>query len=214
MNEPGMKENIWLHELTSSSSEEAGDDTHTRILDAAYELFLTFGLRRSTIEDIAKRAGIGRPTLYRRFGDKDAVMQAVIMRESRRLTSSVWKQVQDIRDPAQMLARAFVVATRTVATHPLTQRLLQTEPEFILPHMTLKAGPFIDIGHVLIGPGVKKLQADGKLSGIDTDYLLEALARLFISIVLTPSNLVDANDEKKLEKMAQAIILPLLQKPD
>ncbi len=208
-----MNEPVWLHELTGPA-DEAGDDTHTRILDAAYELFLTFGLRRSTIEDIAKRAGIGRPTLYRRFGDKDAVMQAVIMRESRRLTTSVWKQVQDIHDPAQMLAHAFVVATRTVATHPLTQRLLQTEPEFILPHMTLKAGPFIDIGHVLIGPGVKKLQADGKLSGIDTDYLLEALARLFISIVLTPSNLVDANDEKKLEKMAQALILPLLKKAD
>lgn len=209
-----MKESIWLHELTGPSKDEAGDDTHTRILDAAYALFLTFGLRRTTIEDIAKRAGIGRPTLYRRFGDKDAVMQAVIMRESQRLTAAVWQQVQDIRDPAQMLARAFVVATRTVATHPLTQRLLQTEPEFILPHMTLKAGPFIDIGHVLIGPAVKKLQADGLISSIDIDYMLEALARLFISIVLTPSKLVDAGDEKKLEKMAQAIVLPLLQKPD
>lgn len=207
-----MNAPVWLHELTGPEG-EAGDDTHTRILDAAYELFLAFGLRRSTIEDIAKRAGIGRPTLYRRFADKDAVMQAVIMRESRRLVASVWAQVQDIADPAPMLVRSFVVATRTVATHPLAQRLLQTEPEFILPHMTLKAGPFIDIGHVLISPGIKKLQAEGQLAAVDTDYLLEALARLFISIVLTPSQLVDAGDEKKLEKMAQALILPLLKKP-
>ncbi|MGH8491895.1 MAG: TetR/AcrR family transcriptional regulator [Moraxellaceae bacterium] len=209
-----MKETIWLHELTNASTEDAGDDTHARILDAAYALFLTFGLRRTTIEDIAKRAGIGRPTLYRRFGDKDAVMQAVIMRESRRLTAAVWSQVQDIHDPAQMLARSFVVATRTVATHPLTQRLLQTEAEFILPHMTLKAGPFIDVGHMLVGPGIKKLQAAGHFPQADIDYLLEALARLFISIVLTPSQLVDAGDEKKLEKMAQALILPMLKKPE
>lgn len=206
-----MKESTWLHELTEPAT-EAGDDTHKRILDAAYDLFLDFGLRRTTIEDIAKRAGIGRPTLYRRFGDKDAVMQAVIMRESRRLITAVWSQVKDIHDPAQMLARSFVVATRTVATHPLTQRLLQTEPEFILPHMTTKAGPFIDIGHMLIGPAAKKLQAQGQLSAVDMDYLLEALARLFISIILTPSALVSADSEEKLEKMAQVFILPLLQK--
>lgn len=205
-----MNESTWLHELTAADTGK-GDDTHTRILDAAYELFLTFGLRRTTVEDIARKAGIGRPTLYRRFSDKDAVMQAVIMRESRRLIAGVWSQVKDIRDPAQMLTRSFVVATRTVATHPLTRRLLDTEPEFLLPHMTLKAGPLIDIGHVLIGPGAKKLQADGHFSGINMDYLLEMLARLFISIILTSSNLVSADDERKLEKMANEFILPLLQ---
>lgn len=206
-----MNESTWLHELTTADTSNDSDDTHARILDAAYELFLAFGLRRTTVEDIAKRAGIGRPTLYRRFGDKDAVMQAVIMRESRRLIAGVWSQVKDIRDPAQMLAHSFVVATRTVATHPLTRRLLDTEPEFLLPHMTLKAGPLIDIGHMLIGPAAKKLQAGGHFNGIDMDYLLEMLARLFISIILTPSNLVSADDEKKLEKMANEFILPLLQ---
>lgn len=193
-----------------ASQTETQDETHGRIIDAAHDLFLSFGIRRTTIEDIAKKAGIGRPTLYRRFADKDAIMQAVIMRESQRLIHDVAAQVSGIHDPAHMLVRAFVVATTTVSSHALTKRLLETEPELILPFMTIKAGPFIDVGHFFIGPAVKQMQAEGHFTGHDIDYLLETLARLFISIVITPSRLISAQDEKALERMAEAIILPVV----
>lgn len=208
-----MSASNFLHDLIAGAASETGDETHARIVDAAYELFLAFGLRRTSIEDIARRAGIGRPTLYRRFADKDAIVQAIFVRESRKLVTEVGAKVANIEDPAELLTRAFVVATRTVATHPLTRRLLETEPELLLPYMTLNAGPLIDLGHVLTAPYANKLEEQGSFPDLDVDYLLEMLARLFISVVLTPSHLVDAASEPKLEKLVGQLLRPLSPRP-
>ena len=48
------------------------DDTSSRILDAAFELFSWIGVQRSTMEDVARRAGVSRITVYRRFATKGA----------------------------------------------------------------------------------------------------------------------------------------------
>lgn len=50
------------------------------ILDVASELFTTHGYAETSIEAIAARAGIGKLTLYRRFGDKDTLFRGVVVR--------------------------------------------------------------------------------------------------------------------------------------
>jgi AcrR family transcriptional regulator len=206
-----MDSSAMLRALSASLPASAEDELHGRILDAAHELFLSFGLRRTTIDGIAKRAGLGRPTLYRRFRDKDAIVQAVFMRESRRLIAEVWGQVADVREPDEVLVRAFVVATRIVATHPLTRRLLDTEAELILPHMMLNAGPLIDLGHALIDAPARELQSRGHFQGLDVELLLEVMARLFLSVVTTPSTRLDAS-EAKLEQLAEGVLRPMLER--
>ena len=57
------------------------DATTERILDAALEEFLDFGLRRATVEDITRRAGVGRMTVHRRFSTKQSLIEAVWLRE-------------------------------------------------------------------------------------------------------------------------------------
>lgn len=206
-----MDESIWLHELTAEERTVEHDDMQRKILDAAYSLFVTFGLRRTTIEDIAKKAGVGRPTVYRRFGDKDAIVQAVLTRESRRLIVSVGEQVMGVTPVENLLVRSFVIGVLTVAKHPLMQRLLESEPEVILPYLTLKGGPLIDIGFLLTSNFIRAMQQQGKLTGMNVDYMLEVLGRLFISIVITPSQRLRADDEASLEKLAQEFLLPLLE---
>ena len=49
-----------------------------RILAAARDLFLRQGLRATTMEAIAKGAGMAKPTLYAEFADKDAVFLAIL----------------------------------------------------------------------------------------------------------------------------------------
>lgn len=49
-----------------------------RIIDAARVLFLRQGLRATTMEAIAREAGIAKPTLYTQFSDKDAVFMAIL----------------------------------------------------------------------------------------------------------------------------------------
>src|SRR5579884_4518029 len=57
------------------------DPVTGRILDAALGQFEDFGLRRSTVEDIARRCGLSRITIYRRFPRKENLIEAVLLRE-------------------------------------------------------------------------------------------------------------------------------------
>ncbi len=50
------------------------------ILDAAEDCFTTFGVRRTTVEDIATAAGVSRITVYRRIGSRDRIVLAVLLR--------------------------------------------------------------------------------------------------------------------------------------
>ena len=49
-----------------------------QVLDAARELFIERGLD-CPLEEVARRAGVGIGTLYRRFGDRDALIKAVLL---------------------------------------------------------------------------------------------------------------------------------------
>lgn len=185
------------------------DATTARILDAAYERMLGFGLRRTTIEDIARAAGIGRPTLYRRFVDKDAIVRAVIVRETRRSLRSVTKRIARMEDPDEQIVRGFVLVTKTAARHPLMRRLVETEPDVILPYVSVHAGFVIDLAQRTFGP-ILKLMRGKQHEGVDVRYAIEAMVRMFLSITMTPSALVNADDEAAVETFARTIVLPML----
>lgn len=191
---------------------EADDATRDRILDAAYAQMLAFGLRRTTMEDIARRAGMGKPTLYRRFADKDTVVRAVIVRECRRSLGTVLRALAPIASPEAQVVSGFVLATGTAARHPLIKRLLETEPEVILPHLSLEAGMVIELAQTRVTPFMKAFQAEGHFPGVDVAMVIELLVRLFMSIVLTPSVHVRADDDATLERVARELVLPMLSR--
>ncbi len=83
---------------------ESDDADQERVLDAALDAFLDFGIRRTSMGEIAKRSGVSPATLYRRFAGKDEVVWAVGRREARRLIAGVDAGV-DPR-PAQRIRRS------------------------------------------------------------------------------------------------------------
>ena len=60
------------------------DEITTRILRAALEQAELVGMRRTTMDDVARRSGVGRATLYRRFPTKAALTDAIVLAEVRR----------------------------------------------------------------------------------------------------------------------------------
>ena len=55
------------------------------LLDAAVEQFVLTGVRRTSADDIARRAGVNRATLYRRLGTKDQIVSQAILQETGRV---------------------------------------------------------------------------------------------------------------------------------
>src|SRR2546426_10463774 len=72
-----------------SVADEVGEDAlGERILDAAISQFALVGIRRSSIDDIARRARVGRVTVFRKFQSKDGLVAALLLREAARVMQS------------------------------------------------------------------------------------------------------------------------------
>jgi AcrR family transcriptional regulator len=61
------------------------DEARQQILAAAERVIQRYGVSKTTMDDIGKEAGVSRPTVYRYFGDRDALLRALIERRSRML---------------------------------------------------------------------------------------------------------------------------------
>jgi AcrR family transcriptional regulator len=106
--------------LALDASVEPPDDALSeRILDAALALAAAFGLRNLTIDDVARRAKVGRMTVYRRFGNKQRLVDALSVRESRRCLAELDSAAPADAAAEEQVAAGFVTALRIAREHPL-----------------------------------------------------------------------------------------------
>jgi AcrR family transcriptional regulator len=93
-------------------------------------------VRRTTLTDVARRAGVSRMTLYRRFPDLEAVLSALMTREFGRLI----EQPVEGATTRERVVSMVVNGSRALASDPLFVRLLDVDPELLLPYMTRRLG--------------------------------------------------------------------------
>jgi AcrR family transcriptional regulator len=109
-----------------------------RILDATYDLVLDVGMRRVSMADIARRAGVSRATLYRRWPNVRSIVGALVTRELGVLTAQAFgRRAGDTRTA---VVGAVVATVRAVRQHPLTRKILDVDPEFLLPYLVERRG--------------------------------------------------------------------------
>ena len=106
--------------------------TRDRILQAGVEAAAIHGIARLTVGDVAKRAGVSRPTLYKHFRSKEDLVAAAVAREADRMVEAV--VVRDLpTDPRRALESGILAVLRVTREHPLLDRIIRTEPETLLP---------------------------------------------------------------------------------
>ena len=111
------------------------------MLDAARACVMAVGVRRTTFSDVARRAGVSRMTLYRRFPDLEAVLSALMTREFGRLVEEARESGHaEGADCRERAVRMVTLAARRLHGDPLFARLLDVDPELLLPYVTLRLG--------------------------------------------------------------------------
>ena len=190
-----------LDRALAASAGAPGDPTTERILDAALAEFVDFGLRRTTVDDVARRAGVGRMTIYRRFGRKEALVEAVMLRELARFLAELDGAVMRGTTVDEGLAEGFAFGIRSAREHPLFSRLLETEPEAFLPYVTLDGGPLVAAATEFVTDRV--LSADPTA---EARAVAEALVRLAHSLVLTQESALPFDDERSAKEFARRLI--------
>ncbi len=193
-----------------------GDDAlFDRVAAAALDEFAEHGIRRTSMEDIARRAGVSRMTVFRRFTSKQRLVEVVIAREVHRGMQELdllWEGAETLED---RLVAGFEFAGRYVRGHPLFDRLLRSEPDVLLPPLTIDGGPVLELYRSLIA---HRLQAEinaGRAATPDIDGVAEVIARLAISLLLTRDGTITLDDPHSVRRLVNLTLLPMLKpQPD
>jgi AcrR family transcriptional regulator len=201
-----------LHKILESGLAPP-DATGERILSAAIEQTEAFGLRRFTVDDVARRVGVSRVTIYRYFPKKDVLVEAVLLHELRRFLREIDAAVAPYETLEERLVEGFVFSLRFLRDHRLLNRILRTEPEFILPYLTVKGGPILAAGREFIADYARREAEDGGLPLTDADIegVSELLARAVLSFVLTPDSVLGLRTDAEIRRFAQHYLAPTLQ---
>lgn len=78
-----------------------------KILDAVMGVVTRYGIKRATMDELARHAGVSRQTLYDRYGDKDGVMAAAIQLMVARIETALQAAFARAADPAEMIDAYF-----------------------------------------------------------------------------------------------------------
>lgn len=181
-------------------------------MDAALRQFELFGLARSTVEDIARRARVGRVTVYRRFSSKDALIEAVALRELRRFLLDLDEVVASLEEPEETVAEGFVFALEAVRSHRLLQRMIEGEPEIALPLLTVQGAPIIAAASEYLASTMARVRGErrGRAELLAT---AEVVVRLIVSFLLTPRVTIDLDDPDQARAFARRYLCPMLTPP-
>lgn len=95
--------------MTEKNVTPASKKRQERILDAAQVLFLTYGIRGTTMQAIAKAADVAKPTLYGYFADKEAVFDGFVERFIEHLRVLAEAELKGGGAPVDRIANALSV---------------------------------------------------------------------------------------------------------
>jgi AcrR family transcriptional regulator len=159
-------------------------DTPERILQAAFDCIRDVGLSRTTVEDVARAAGLSRQTIYRYFPSKDHMVMALVLREEEKFLDGIRAAFAAAPpDLEHALRDSILFCLRFAREHPLLDRLLASDPETLLPFLTIKSGPVIDRAREVL------VELIGTKAWVRTDVYREAAdaaVRVVISHALAP----------------------------
>jgi AcrR family transcriptional regulator len=154
------------------SQRHRDDEPADPLLDAARACVLAVGVRRTTFSDVARRAGVSRMTLYRRYPDLEALLAALMTREFGRLIAEAREHASELPSTRERVVATVVHGARALAGDPLFGRLVDLDPELLLPYVTVRLG---GVQRIAVAGTAHELQA-GDVS-VRSDASPEVLAQ-------------------------------------
>jgi AcrR family transcriptional regulator len=167
-------------------SGELNRRTRARILDGALQAVARHGLAKLGMSDVSEHAGVSRGTLYRYFPSREELLQSLAAAESERFQRRVVEAVRGAPAGEARLRVALQHVARHVNEHPAIQRLIETEPAFVLRYLRDQFPALCAATASFLAPLLANTRPVRR--GVaTTEQLVEWLTRMMISAVLFPA---------------------------
>ena len=175
-------------------------------LDAAARCFARHGVRRTSVQDIARELRVDRTTVYRQAGPIDQVVRLLMARDLHRLLEALPESVLHLRGPAVIVDLVATVVAYG-RNHAVLAKVLADEPELIGPFLVTDAPAMLDAIAALIAPVLGAAMDSGELARRDPRAVAQLLVRLCVSNLLAPP-------PGDLRAVLAELLVPALTPPD
>ncbi|RLQ21544.1 TetR family transcriptional regulator [Seongchinamella sediminis] len=167
------------------SSTDCDDPMVERILDAAEQCIHRFGIRRTSMGEVARVGGLSRGSIYRYFGDKQTLVQGALARRQELFLNHTEAVLETLPTLVDKVTHA-VVAGRRDSEEGIFASLAQTEPETVAAMYLDPA--FYQRSVAFWPPHIRQAQAAGEISAaIDVAAATDFVMRLAVSMTLFPN---------------------------
>ncbi|MBA2954944.1 TetR family transcriptional regulator [Nocardioides sp. MAH-18] len=187
-----------------------GDDkTEARdaYLDAARDCILDVGWRRTTLTEVARRAGVSRMTIYRTWTDMPQLLGDLMTREWAGVVAEALAEEDPDAPTVERLVGDIVGTVRRLRENELFVRIVDLDPELILPYLFSRRGRSQDAILELTVAALRKAQAEGTVRDGNPVVMARAMLLAAHGFVLSAHTMVD--DEVSAEELDAELIRAL-----
>lgn len=161
---------------------------------------------KTAVDDVAQEARLSRATVYRHFpGGKDQLIRETVMWETAHVVEQLRETVAGAADLEELLVETLTFGHRAVSTHAVLQKVLQTEPERILPALLSETPWLVELLAAHLRPAIS--QASNRRPDLDIDAAGSHLARLTLSFITAPTGW-DLQEKEVARSLVRAQFLP------
>lgn len=176
-------------------------------LDAARDCILDVGWRRTTLTEVARRAGVSRMTIYRTWADMPQLLADLMTREWGEVVADSLAEEDPDAPTVERLVNEIVATVRRLRENELFVRIVDLDPELILPYLFSRRGRSQDGILELTVAALREAQAEGAARPGNPVAMARAMLLAAHGFVLSAHTMVD--DEVALEDLDAEFTLAL-----
>jgi AcrR family transcriptional regulator len=179
-----------------------------RLLEATYLCVARYGMGKTTVEDVVKQSGVSRATVYRHFpGGRDELLRETVAWEIGRFFVELGDRVSNAPNLTELLQRGLVFARQQLQQHEVLRKMLDTEPERLLPLLSTESTKSLPFIASFLMPYLEREERAGRLrDGVDIERAADYLARGILSLIGS-SGRWDLDDEDQVRTLVRDELL-------
>src|SRR5438105_4668514 len=182
------------------------------VLEAARECVATVGVKRTTVADVARRAGASRMTVYRLFPDASTLWSTLLTREFVDVIRDAEAGAAHLATARERLVETTAAVVTRVAADPVVRKVLELDPDLLVPYIVDRLGQSQRIAVTEFRRFLHEGQADGSIRPVDDKVVAYCLQLVVGSFVLaarvTEQEADPAAVAGELRRMLDAYLAP------
>lgn len=197
--------------MTRAATPEAAPapSVRDRIVDAALDCFRRYGIAKTTVEDVARAAGVSRPTVYRQFrGGRDEIVLDVLVRRGAVHYARIGRVMDNHDDLGDAVVAGVHEAIKAARTDEYLSMLVWPENAGLTALVVSASETMLTATRLLLEPHWERARAAGTLRpGLDLDDAAEWLVRVVTSFVVAEAP--EARSGRVLDAYLRRFLVPV-----